>query len=277
VRSPKLNPLPIGVFDSGVGGLTVLQELYRQLPNESILYFGDTARLPYGTRSAEEIIQFVREILCWMIDRGVKMVIMACNTSSALALETVRSEFDIPILGVILPGARGAVAQGKRIGVISTPATANSNAYRNAIAEVDPSAQVWQVGCPEFVPLIEGDRIHDPYTLQVAQEYLAPLIANQIDSLVYGCTHYPHLAPVLRSILPPNVKLVNPAVQTAIAAAQELDLLGLRNSNSALPTQFYVSGDPEPFIRISKQWLGFTPRVQAIALPELQAAVLQTA
>jgi glutamate racemase len=269
----RLNQLPIGVFDSGVGGLTVLQELYRQVPNESILYFGDTARLPYGTRSAEEIIQFVREILCWMIDRGVKMVIMACNTSSALALEVVRSEFDIPILGVILPGARGAVAAGKRIGVISTPATAKSNAYRNAIAEVDPSAQVWQVGCPEFVPLIEGDRIQDPYTVQVAQDYLSSLIANQIDTLVYGCTHYPHLAPVLRSILPPDVKLVNPAVQTAIAAAQELDLLGLRNPGAALPTQFYVSGDPLPFIHISKQWLGFTPRVHSIALPELMAAL----
>jgi glutamate racemase len=264
-----LNQLPIGVFDSGVGGLTVLQELYRQLPNESILYFGDTARLPYGTRSPEEIIQFVREILTWMVDRGVKLVIMACNTSSALALEVVRSEFDIPILGVIFPGAKGAVTVGKRIGVISTPATAKSNAYRDAIAEVDPTVQVWQVGCPEFVPLIESDRIHDPYTYKVAQEYLAPLIANQIDTLVYGCTHYPHLAPVLRSILPSHVKLVNPAVQTAIASAQELDLLGIRNPGSALPTQFYVSGEPEPFVRISTQWLGFTPRVSAIALPEL--------
>lgn len=164
--------LPIGVFDSGVGGLTVLQEIYRQLPNESILYFGDTARLPYGTRSQDEIIQFVREILHWMVGRGVKLVIMACNTSSALALEVVRSEFDIPILGVILPGAKGAVEVGKRIGVISTPATAKSNAYRNAIQEVDPDALVWQVGCPEFVPLIESDRLQDPYTHQVAEQYL---------------------------------------------------------------------------------------------------------
>ena len=268
-----MNQLPIGVFDSGVGGLTVLQELYRQLPNESILYFGDTARLPYGTRSADEIIQFVREILSWMVGQGVKMVIMACNTSSALALETVRSEFDIPILGVIFPGATAAVAAGKRIGVISTPATAKSNAYRNAIAEVDPSVQVWQVGCPEFVPLIESDRLHDPYTYQVAQAYLAPLIENEIDTLVYGCTHYPHLAPVLQSILPPNVTFVNPAVQTALAAEQELDLLGIANLGSALPTQFYVSSDPTPFIQISRQWLGFTPKVQSIALPELRAAL----
>lgn len=271
--SQRMNQLPIGVFDSGVGGLTVLQELYRQLPNESILYFGDTARLPYGTRSPEEIIQFVREILCWMRDRGVKMVIMACNTSSALALDTVRSEFEFPILGVILPGAKGAVAAGKRIGVISTPATAKSNAYRDAIAEVDASAEVWQVGCPEFVPLIEGDRIQDPYTYEVAQGYLAPLMAEQIDTLVYGCTHYPHLAPILRTILPVTVQLVNPAVQTAIAALQELELLGLCNPRQALPTQFYVSGDPVPFIQISRQWLGFTPRVETVTLPELREAL----
>jgi len=265
--------LPIGVFDSGVGGLTVLQEIYRQLPHESILYFGDTARLPYGTRSQDEIIQFVREILHWMVGRGVKLVIMACNTSSALALEVVRSEFNIPILGVILPGAKAAVEAGKRIGVISTPATAKSNAYRDAIQEVDPDALVWQVGCPEFVPLIESDRLQDPYTRQVAEGYLESLIENQIDTLVYGCTHYPHLAPVLRSILPPEVKFVNPAVQTAIAAAQELDLLGLRNLRQALPTQFYVSGDPKPFVQISRQWLGFTPRVLHVALPELTAAL----
>ena len=265
--------LPIGVFDSGVGGLTVLQEIYRQLPHESVLYFGDTARLPYGTRSPEEIILFVREILSWMIHRGVKLVIMACNTSSALALETVRSEFNLPILGVILPGAKAAVAEGKRIGVISTTATAKSNAYRDAIAEIDPTTKVWQVGCPEFVPLIESDRVQDPYTREVAAGYLASLVENEIDTLVYGCTHYPHLAPVLRSILPPHVKLVNPAVQTAIAAAQELSLLGLQNLGQALPTQFYVSGDPVPFIQVSKQWLGFTPRVHPVALPELKAAL----
>lgn len=149
---------PIGVFDSGVGGLTVLRELYRQLPQESALYFGDTARVPYGTRSTAEILQFVREILDWMTDQGAKMIIMACNTSSALALEAVRAEYAVPILGLILPGARAAVQQGRRIGVIATPATAASNAYRQAIQEIEANAQVWQVGCPEFVPLIEQNR-----------------------------------------------------------------------------------------------------------------------
>ncbi len=269
----SLNQFPssqasIGVFDSGVGGLTVLRELYRQLPNESILYFGDTARLPYGTKSQSEILQYVREILTWMVQRGVKMVIMACNTSSALAIETVRSEFPtLPILGVILPGARAAVQVGKRIGVISTPATAASNAYRDAILEVDPTAEVWQVGCPEFVPIIEANRIDEPYAYQVARDYLEPLLEQQIDTLVYGCTHYPHLAPVLKSLLPRSVQLIDPAVHVVAAASQELDLLGLKQSRSPRPTEFCVSGNPQPFIKISRQWLGCTPLVQQVSLP----------
>lgn len=256
----------IGVFDSGVGGLTVLRELYRHLPQESYLYFGDTARLPYGNRSTAEILQFVREILTWMQAQSVKMVIMACNTSSALALETVRAEFDLPILGVILPGARAAVQQGNRIGVIATPATAASNAYHQAITEIDPLTQVWQVGCPEFVPLIEQNRLQDPYTLAIAQDYLAPLLDLRIDTLVYGCTHYPHLEPILRTILSPEVRLVDPAVHVVQAAAQELDLLGLKSTRPALPTRFCVSGNPQQFTQLSTQWLGFTPQVEQVAM-----------
>jgi glutamate racemase len=260
----------IAIFDSGVGGLTVLRELYRQLPNESVLYFGDTARLPYGTRSREEIVQFVRPIILWAMQQDAKMILMACNTSSALALETVQDEFDIPILGLILPGAQAAVRHGKRIGVIATPATAASNAYRHAIQETDSSVQVWQVGCPEFVPLIEQNRIHDPYTYQIAQEYLTPLIQQQIDTLIYGCTHYPHLAPVLRSILPAHVQLVDPAVSLVKAAAQELELLGLRNTHSPKPTRFCVSGCSQQFADISVQWLGLTPTVEATTLPTVE-------
>ncbi len=255
---------PIGVFDSGVGGLTVLRQLYRHLPNESIIYFGDTARLPYGIRSQAEILQYVRDILNWMQQQRVKMVIMACNTSSALALEIVRSEFNLPIIGVILPGAKAAVQQGKRIGVIATPATAKSNAYRHAILEIDPNVQVWQVSCPEFVPLIEQNRIHDPYTNEVARSYLEPLIQQEIDTLVYGCTHYPHLAPVLRSLLPAHVKLVDPAVHVVTACTQELDLLGLSNTHPPLPTRFAVSGCPQEFAKSGVQWLGHTLTVELV-------------
>ncbi|UKP00111.1 glutamate racemase [Nostoc sp. UHCC 0870] len=255
---------PIGVFDSGVGGLTVLRQLYRQLPNESIVYFGDTARLPYGIRSQAEIVQFVREILDWMQQQRVKMVIMACNTSSALALEIVRAEYDIPILGVILPGAKAAVQQGKRIGVIATPATAKSDAYKHAILEINPDVDVWQVGCPEFVPLIEQNRIQDPYTAEVARSYLEPLLQQDIDTLVYGCTHYPLLAPVVRSLLPTQVKIIDPAVHVVTACSQELDLLGLTNTHPPLPTRFAVSGSPQQFAQSGVNWLGHTPIVESV-------------
>jgi glutamate racemase len=260
----------IGVFDSGVGGLTVLRQLYRKLPNESIIYFGDTERLPYGNRSPEQILQFVREILTWMKMQQVKMVIMACNTSSALALDIVRSEFNFPILGLILPGARAAVRKGKRIGVIATPATAASNAYRYAISEINPEKQVWQVGCPEFVPLIEENRIYDPYTKEIAKKYLRPLMEKKIDTLIYGCTHYPHLETILREVLPRAVNYIDPAKYLVAAAEQELEALGLKNNSHPLPTRFCVSGSPEQFTRLSKQWLGFTPKVEKVYLPFLE-------
>jgi glutamate racemase len=257
----------IGVFDSGVGGLTVLREIYRQLPKESILYFADTARLPYGTRSGDEILQFCYEILSWMVQQGVKMIVVACNTSDALAVDALRHQFNLPILGIILPGAREAVQQGRRIGVIATPFTAASNAYRRAILEVEATAQVWQVGCPEFVPLVEQNRVYEPYTAEVARQYLEPLLQQKIDTLIYGCTHYPHLAPVLREILPPQVKLVDPAAHVVAATAQELDLTGLKNNRSPLPTRFCVSGSPQQFAKLSVQWLGCTPVVEKVHLP----------
>jgi glutamate racemase len=264
---------PIGVFDSGVGGLTVLQEVHRQLPNESVVYFGDTARLPYGKRSPAEIIEYVYEILHWMQSVQVKMAIMACNTSSALALDIVRKDFDLPILGLILPGARAAVGKGKRIGVIATTATVKSEAYVRAICESDPQAQVFQVDCPEFVPLIESDRIHDPYTMQVAREYLQPLIEANIDTLVLGCTHYPHLSGVLRKILPSHVALVNPASYVVRAASQELDLMGLKcleNRRDRAQTRFFVSGEPDRFAQVSRRWLGKLPLVEKVSLSPVE-------
>jgi len=263
---------PIGIFDSGVGDLTVLRELNRQLPNESILYVGDTARLPYGDRTPDEILQFVREIMTWMMGQGVKMVMMACNTSSALALEPVQAEFPLPILGLIYPGARAAAKAGQRIGVIATPATVASNAYRQAILEVDATKQVWQVGCPQFVPLIEQDRLQDPATVEVANTYLQPLIAANIDTLIYGCTHYPHLAPVFQTFLPDTIQRIDPARSMVRAAAKELELLDLKNASSRRPTQFFVSGCPEQFSHLAARWLRIMPRVQqvnfeALAMP----------
>lgn len=257
----------IGIFDSGVGGLTVLSQVALHLPSESIVYFGDTARVPYGTRSQKEILQFVREIISWMLQQQAKMVIMACNTSSALVLKTVQAEFPIPIIGTILPGSFAAAKLGRRIGIIATPATVASNAYKQAILALDPTVQVWQVACPEFVPLIEQNRIHDPYTAQVAQQYLAPLLAQKIDTLVYGCTHYPHLEPILSLLLPPTVKLLDPAIHVVATATQQLDLLGLTNTAIApLPTRFYVSGCSQTFAQSAQLLLGCTPIVEKVSL-----------
>lgn len=264
----------IGVFDSGVGGLTVLREIVAHLPCESLLYFGDTARVPYGNRTQVELLRFVREIITWMQGQGVKMVVMACNTSSALALEIVQAEFDLPILGIILPGARAAAKAGRRIGVISTVATAQSNAYKQAILEASPMAKVWQVGCPDFVPLIEQSRIDDPYTRAVATDYLKPLMAANIDTLVYGCTHYPHLSPLMDQILPPSITVVNPAHSLVAAMTRELDMLGLRNTQSKPEIDFYVSGDPGKFAEASERLMGFMPEVTPVSLSVLEGLAI---
>ena len=271
----SLRKQPIGVFDSGVGGLTVLGELHKHLPHESIIYFADTERLPYGDRSGEEITQFVREILHWMESQGAKMVVMACNTSSALALETVRKEFDFPVLGIIFPGALAAVQCGRRIGVISTQATANSNAYFNAIKEINKSVSVWQVGCPEFVPIVESNRIFEPQTREIVSRYLFPLLNHEIDTLIYGCTHYPHLEPVIREIIPQQINLIDPAKYLRTSAEKELELLGLSNlsRHSLGCTKFYASGCPESFAKASRQWLGYLPRVEKVQLSPASVAL----
>ncbi|AFY70367.1 glutamate racemase [Thalassoporum mexicanum PCC 7367] len=266
---------PIGIFDSGVGGLTVLRELRKQLPHESVVYFADTARLPYGSKSPTEIIEFVYQILTWMRSQQVKMVIMACNTSSALALDILRPHFDFPVLGLILPGARAAVKHGKHIGVIATEATVKSNAYAQAMQETQPNAKIWQIACPEFVPLIEGDRLADPYTIQVASNYLEPLIQDQIDTLVFGCTHYPHLKGLLSQVLPYPVNFINPAAYVVKAAVKELEILGLRHTNLELAvnntfTRFYVSGDPQQFAKISSRWLNKMPSVEQVNLSHVE-------
>lgn len=255
---------PIGIFDSGLGGLTVLRELNRQLPHESILYVGDTARLPYGDRTYDEILQFVREIICWMMTQGVKMVMMACNTSSALVLEQVQQEFPIPILGIVYPGAQVAAKAGKRIGVIATSATVASNAYRNAILEVDDQALVWQIACPKFVPLIEQNRIQDAATLRVAKTYLSPLLEAKIDTLVYGCTHYPYLEPVFKTFLPSSIRRVDPALSLVWAAAKELELLSVKSVAPGQPTRFFVSGCPEQFAHLASRWIGYVPQVSQV-------------
>ena len=256
--------LRIGLFDSGVGGLTVLKQIYAQMPQESVIYFGDTERLPYGTKTPVEILQYVREIINWMLDQGVKMIIMACNTSSALALEKVQDEYDIPILGLILPGARAAVKQGKRIGVISTQATADSNAYRKAIQEINTNVRVWQVSCPEFVMLVEQNQIDSVHAYEIALKYLQPLIDANIDTLIYGCTHYRHLERVFKKILPSSINIVDPAEYLVIAANQELELMGLKSTQVNCSTRFCVSGSDREFAVTAQKLLSEVIQVEQV-------------
>ncbi len=260
----------IGVFDSGVGGLTVLQEIHRHLPQESVLYFGDTARVPYGNREPAEIIQFVREILWMMAKRNVKMAIMACSTGSALALDVVQDEFDFPIVGVVKPGALAAVQSGRRIGVIATQATVKSQAYCQEMRRRSPTIDVWEVACPAFVPLIENDMIDSPEMMKVAREYLQPLIDKNIDTLVFGCTHYPHLRRVFEQILPAHVTYVNPAEATVREISRVLVQKELQSDNNWVgQTSFYVSGCTEDFANLSLNWLPQKPPVENISVEEL--------
>jgi glutamate racemase len=262
----------IGVFDSGVGGLTVLKEIHAQLPHESVLYFGDTARVPYGNREPGEIVQFVREILTMMDQRQVKMVIMACSTGSALALDLVRDEFDFPIVGVVKPGARAAVQAGKRVGVIATQATVDSRAYGAEMKLCNPAVEVWEIACPHFVPLIEQNRIHEPETLEIARDALQPLIDVNIDALVFGCTHYPHLQPVFEQIMPAHIAYVNPAESAIREAIKVLQQEKLQNLNPEVgQTSFYVSGCAESFSSLSLNWLQHQPQVENISVESLRS------
>ncbi len=258
---------PIGIFDSGVGGISVLKESYRQLPQETFIYFADTARLPYGTKSQTEIIQFVRQVLTWMQDQGVKMVIIACNTATAAAIDRVAVEYNFPIIGMIEPGASTVVNRGrKRIGVIATLHTVNSNAYLNTLLNLDPSVSVFQVAAPTLVSLIEQGRISDVYTLEAVQQYLEPLIAQKIETLILGCSHYPHLIHLFRQILDSSVQIVDPAIAVVRNAAEKLQHLGKLSDRPPHCTSFYVSDNPEEFAQRVQQFLGFTPIVKQFCL-----------
>ncbi len=215
---------PIGVFDSGVGGLTVAREIMRQMPGERIVYFGDTARVPYGNKSPETVLRYSRQNIHFLMSHHVKAIVIACNTASAHALETVQREFDIPIMGVINAGARAAVAATKngKIGVIGTEGTIGSGIYTEVMTRLSPQVQVTGKACPLFVPLVEEGLLHDSVTDEIAGRYLSELKSRFIDTLVLGCTHYPLLRSTIRRLMGEEVTLVNPAYETAIELRQLL-------------------------------------------------------
>lgn len=244
---------PIGVFDSGVGGLTVAREIMRQLPQERIIYFGDTARVPYGSKSKETIIRYSRQIIHFLESKGVKAIVVACNTASAFALETIRPEMKIPIIGVVRPGAKVAAettVNGK-IGVIGTEGTIGSRIYTETIQQHNPDAVVLGKACPLFVPLVEEGWLKDPVTIEVAKRYLEFFQKSDIDTLILGCTHYPLLRSTIRNIMGEKVNLVNPAYETAqglkrLLAEHQLTNDGLEPTEATM-YQFYVSDAAEKF------------------------------
>ncbi len=249
---------PIGVFDSGLGGLTVVKELNRLLPEESIVYFGDTARVPYGTRSRETVMKYSEQCIRFLLSKDIKMVIVACNTVSATSLAALKGMFDIPILGVIEPGALAAVeaTRNKRVGVIGTSGTIKSGAYPAAIKGLDPSISVFEKACPLFVPIVEEGWSDSEVARLTAREYLSGIRAAGVDTLVLGCTHYPLLAAVISEIMGPEVRLVNPAEGTAARAREILAAEGLeRESRDPARADFYVSDIGERFQAIGSHFL----------------------
>lgn len=253
---------PIGVFDSGVGGLTVAREIMRNLPAEHIVYFGDTARLPYGSKSKETILMFSRQIIRFLQTQDVKAIVIACNTASAFALDTISQEVALPVIGVVKPGARVAAraTHNGRIGVIGTEGTVGSHIYRDFIRKIDPQITVIEKACPLFVPLVEERWIHDPITRQVAERYLDEMKSQGVDALVLGCTHYPLLRSMIGEVMGEGVTLVNPAYE----AAQELKAMlytnGLANPGTdekEFPYRFFVSDLAENFKQFANSILPY--------------------
>jgi len=250
---------PIGVFDSGVGGLTVARELIRQLPHEEIVYFGDTARVPYGIKSKETVIRFSIENMLFLLKQDVKLICVACNTASSLALPAIRNHFKVPIVGVITPGAREAVyaTKNKRIGVIGTNGTIKSRTYEREIKQLDRRIKVTAVACPLFVPFVEEGWLSGRVVMEVARHYLKPLKASGVDTVILGCTHYPLLRPVIAKILGEGVTLIDSARQVAFEVKKILAVEGLLNSGSRKGgSRFYVSDNPEWFSALAARFLG---------------------
>ena len=250
---------PIGVFDSGLGGLTVFKALARRMPEEALIYFGDTARLPYGSKSPEAITRASTEAARFLAGRGIKLLVVACNTSSAWALPSIRRALKVPVVGVVEPGARAAtaVSRGGRIGIIGTEATVKSRAYARAIKALSPRVKTYSEACPLFVPLVEEGWWSGAVVDAVARKYAAPLKRAGVDTLILGCTHYPYLKSVLSRVMGRNVLLIDSAEETAIETQRILSDLGLRAPRGGRGRrEFYASDAPKRFQRLARRMLG---------------------
>lgn len=249
----------IGIFDSGIGGLTVLKEIAAALPHEHTIYLGDTARVPYGIRSPETVTRYSFENTRFLLSQEIKMLVVACNTASAVSLDAVKKEFPLPVIGVLEPGARAAAAatRSRKVGIIGTEATINSGAYERAIRKLNPGIEVKSLACPLFVPLVEEGWTDNDAAELVAGKYLAPFRGSGIDTLVLGCTHYPLLKPVIRAVVGPGIALIDSATETAKEVAGVLDKLKWRRpANRPAVRKYFVTDTPARFVKIGKLFLG---------------------
>jgi glutamate racemase len=250
---------PIGVFDSGIGGLTVLKEINRVLPAEGTIYLGDTARVPYGSKSGDTVTRYSLEIAKFLVKQGIKLLVVACNTASAISIETIKKESPVPVIGVIDPGARAAIhaSTAKRIGVIGTNTTIKSNTYLKAMKELDKGVHVFAMPCPLFVPLIEEGWIKGKIAVLIAKKYLRYFKDKKIDTLLLGCTHYPLLKPVLSEVMGDRITLVDSAIETGKEIKRVIKETGLERKSEIKPLRrFYVTDSPERFINVGERFLG---------------------
>lgn len=262
MSTESIKTAPVGVFDSGVGGLTVVREMIRQLPNENIVYFGDTARVPYGSKSQNTIIRFSEQIIRFLKKRQVKAIVIACNTASALALEAVRDEFDVPIIGVVTPGARAAVeaTRNMKVGVVGTDATVQSGVYTRIIKEMNPHIRVLEKACPLFVPLVEEGFKEHHVTKEIIDYYLESMKNTNIDAMILGCTHYPLLRSKIRSYMGESIQIVNPAYETAMDLKKLLKEQDMENNGIAAPHsryEFFVSDAADKFRQFANTVMPF--------------------
>jgi glutamate racemase len=253
----------IGVFDSGIGGLTVLKALCESMPHEDFIYLGDTARAPYGTKSSEVILRYSRENAEFLLAKGIKLLVIACNTSSAVAMTAIASQTTVPVVGVIEPGARAAAKASRsgRIGVIGTEATIASSVYTRAIRQFRPDAEIYTRACPLLVPLVEEGWIDNDIAYRTVEHYLGSLKASGIDALLLGCTHYPLLSELIGRVMGPRIKLVDSATATAAAVRQRLGTLKLLRGKAPGSQSFFVTEMPERFVRVGRRFFG--PRVES--------------
>lgn len=250
----------IGFIDSGVGGLTVVKEAMRQLPNESFYYVGDTARCPYGPRPAEQVLQFTWEMTNFLLHKDIKMLVIACNTATAVALEDIRKKLRIPVVGVILPGSRAAIkaTQNNQVGIIGTEGTIKSRMYEEMIHEKDQEVQVTPLACPKFVSLVESNEYQSAIAKKVVAETLTPLKNNHMDTLIMGCTHYPLLRPIIQNVMGDHVKLIDSGAETVSEVSTLLDYFHLAESSESktkAERKFYTTGSKQMFHGIASEWL----------------------